>query len=71
LLVSRQCIKDVFYVKEKKLLQVILRKKKEMTCQDSKMEPPRNAYKDFTCRHIYSYSLRAHTFLYTKTFLPI
>jgi predicted nucleotidyltransferase len=56
--------------KEKKMLQMISRKKIEMICEDSKLKPDEVHRKSFTCRHFYTRTLflYAHTLLYTNAF---
>ena len=56
--------------KEKKMLQMISRKKIEMICEDSKLKPDEVHRKLFICRHFYTHILflYAHTLLYTNAF---
>ena len=61
---------DVLYAKEKKMLQMISRKKIEMICEDSKLKSDEVHRKLFICRHFYTHILflYAHTLLYTNAF---
>ena len=63
-------ITGVLYAKEKSMLQMISRKKIEMTCEDSKLKSDEVHRKSFMCRHFYTHTLLlyAHTLLYTNAF---
>ena len=63
-------ITGVLYAKEKNMLQMISRKKIEMTCEDSKLKSDEVHRKSFMCRHFYTHTLLlyAHKLLYTNAF---
>ena len=62
-------ITGVLYAKEKNMLQMISRKKIEMTCEDSKLKSDEVHRKSFMCRHFYTHSTHfysTHTSFYTQ-----
>jgi tRNA splicing endonuclease len=63
-------ITGVLYAKEKNMLQMISRKKIEMTCEDSKLKSDEVHRKSFIRRHFDTHTLLlyAHTLLYTNAF---
>ena len=61
LLVSRQCneyIEHILYAKEKNMLQMVSRKKKEMICQNSKLKRD-EMHRSFTRRQFHTHT-RTH-----------
>ena len=62
LLVSRQCneyIEHILYAKEKNMLQMVSRKKKEMICQNSKLKRDEMHRRSFTRRQFHTHT-RTH-----------